>query len=514
MAVCAEIPVPARHLSADSVQPKPEHCKRFQKGRCTFGDSCKFLHDPAKQAEYLASVATETFQNQCKYVIHGQRRCKNAALVSADGLCSRHSALVSSPSGPAEDVLIQHDATKRISASCKRMQNPDSVRDAPEPLVLQKSSSTPQQDVLLDIGCARGRWLLDLAEHATRDKDRVAKKNFPCFLGLELRPDLVQAANAEAVAKGYQREDAANYVSTDAALVLPSEQEQTISHSGTNLEVHFRSMNCKNPAHWDTLFEANPNTNIPFVAIQFPDPWAKARHLRRRLVDPEFAKLLLERMLRTRTPSSGSSKMDDATREFLRSPATTLTPDTAADTSTVLSEVGDDAAEQEELVAQEQRHRSRSSPSASGARKRSSNSNSWLHRRMRKAIISASPAAPENTGGEHSDRTDAADVDVQLSSEYTSSTSYLYLSTDREDLMDDMTEVFDNVLENDFQLAVAQDKADLSCSALHDKHHGFLVVKKPLQSHPLSVGTERDLVCEHLHRNVSRVLYVFSLAAV
>eukprot|EP00397_Hematodinium_sp_SG-2012_P065657 GEMP01096063.1.p1 GENE.GEMP01096063.1~~GEMP01096063.1.p1 ORF type:complete len:135 (+),score=22.42 GEMP01096063.1:447-851(+) len=55
---------------------------------------------------------------------------------------------------------------------------------------------------------------------------------------------------------------------------------------------HFRSMDAKNLAHWASLQLPASRPELIIVAIQFPDPWAKARHKNRCLVDPDFVRLL------------------------------------------------------------------------------------------------------------------------------------------------------------------------------------------------------------------------------
>ena len=62
----------------------------------------------------------------------------------------------------------------------------------------------------------------------------------------------------------------------------------------------FRAMNCKSEAHWKAL-EVNKvmdQVGTPaFIAVQFPDPWSKTKHQRRRLVDPDFVMLLRKQFL-------------------------------------------------------------------------------------------------------------------------------------------------------------------------------------------------------------------------
>lgn len=105
----------------------------------------------------------------------------------------------------------------------------------------------------LDLGCARGRFILEMA------------KEWPQwnFLGVEIREALVVEANAIA-------------------------QEQQL----TNLRYLFANVN-RSGKH---LLHSLPLENLQYVAIQFPDPWFKKKHFKRRVVQPSlvetFARML------------------------------------------------------------------------------------------------------------------------------------------------------------------------------------------------------------------------------
>jgi tRNA (guanine-N7-)-methyltransferase len=97
----------------------------------------------------------------------------------------------------------------------------------------------------LDIGCARGRFLWQMAQ-------LEPKWN---FLGLEIREPLVEEAN-----------------------LWRDEKELT------NLHYVFANANYS----IQPLLASLPTGILQRVSIQFPDPWFKKRHQKRRVVQPEL----------------------------------------------------------------------------------------------------------------------------------------------------------------------------------------------------------------------------------
>jgi tRNA (guanine-N7-)-methyltransferase len=120
----------------------------------------------------------------------------------------------------------------------------------PHPLPpLQDLFPLPDRPLHLDIGCARGRFLLAMAPlHPER-----------LHLGLEIRRSLVALAEAD-------RE----------RLELE------------NLRLLFANANVSLPPWLATL----PSGQLRLVTIQFPDPWFKARHHKRRMVQPGLLQAL------------------------------------------------------------------------------------------------------------------------------------------------------------------------------------------------------------------------------
>lgn len=102
--------------------------------------------------------------------------------------------------------------------------------------------ANPLQPLHLDIGCARGQFLLAMAQQ------------FPNwnFIGVEIRAPLVRSAN------------------------------QTRNELGlTNLHYLF----CNISTSLESLFAP---ASLKGVSIQFPDPWFKRRHQKRRVVQSDF----------------------------------------------------------------------------------------------------------------------------------------------------------------------------------------------------------------------------------
>lgn len=125
--------------------------------------------------------------------------------------------------------------------------NPNSpyYRQEPEPLVLANVFADPDLPLHLDIGCARGRFILNMAEIEPRWN----------FLGVEIREPLVDEANRLAYESERQN---LHYVFSNAMLFLGK------------------------------LLSEIPAGRLQTVTIQFPDPWFKKKHAKRRMVNAEL----------------------------------------------------------------------------------------------------------------------------------------------------------------------------------------------------------------------------------
>ena len=122
----------------------------------------------------------------------------------------------------------------------------------------RKSVSLPSWDQVyanpslgfhLDLGCARGRFLLEMAQTQV---DRN-------YLGVEIREPLVIEANQ-------------------------IKEEQGLH----NLHYLFANINyCLTD-----LLSSIPSGQLKLVSIQFPDPWFKKKHQKRRVVQPEIVNIV------------------------------------------------------------------------------------------------------------------------------------------------------------------------------------------------------------------------------
>jgi tRNA (guanine-N7-)-methyltransferase len=126
-------------------------------------------------------------------------------------------------------------------------------RFTPEPIELEEIFADAGRSLFLDIGCARGRFILRMAELETGQN----------FLGVEIREPLV--------AEGNRLAQAANL---------------------NNLHYEF----CNAMMALDKLLEKLPEGILQTVTIQFPDPWFKKKHAKRRMVNPELVETVVRHL--------------------------------------------------------------------------------------------------------------------------------------------------------------------------------------------------------------------------
>ena len=123
-------------------------------------------------------------------------------------------------------------------------------RFTPKPLKIEKVFAAPDLPLHLDIGCARGRFLLKMA----------AVEPHWNFLGVEIREPLVEEANRIA-------------------------EENNLD----NLHYEF----CNVSYSLDKLLEQIPANLLQTVTIQFPDPWFKNKHAKRRMVKDNLVETIV-----------------------------------------------------------------------------------------------------------------------------------------------------------------------------------------------------------------------------
>lgn len=126
-------------------------------------------------------------------------------------------------------------------------------RQAPRPVCLEEIFGDPELPLHLDLGSARGRFLLQMAE-----RERAWN-----FLGVEIREALVTEANRIARERGLAN---LNYTFCNAMLWL------------------------------DRLLEEIPDDRLRRVTIHFPDPWFKKKHAKRRMVTHELIRALAKKL--------------------------------------------------------------------------------------------------------------------------------------------------------------------------------------------------------------------------
>jgi len=126
-------------------------------------------------------------------------------------------------------------------------------RFTPAPLELEEIFAAAARPLFLDIGCARGRFILKMAE---------LEKN-QNFLGVEIRAPLVEEGNR---------------IAREAGL--------------TNLHFEF----CNAMMALGGLLEKLPENRLQTVTIQFPDPWFKKKHAKRRMVNKELVETIVRHL--------------------------------------------------------------------------------------------------------------------------------------------------------------------------------------------------------------------------
>jgi tRNA (guanine-N7-)-methyltransferase len=136
-------------------------------------------------------------------------------------------------------ILAAVRVRQHVNPLCRKYQTPTN------PPNWEKVYANLALPLHLDIGCARGRFILSMAQMRPDWN----------FLGLEIREPLV---------------DEANHLRDELGL--------------TNLHYLFCNVN----QSCQSLLSSLPAGTLQYVTIQFPDPWFKKRHQKRRIVQPQL----------------------------------------------------------------------------------------------------------------------------------------------------------------------------------------------------------------------------------
>ena len=123
----------------------------------------------------------------------------------------------------------------------------------PVPIKLETAFVDASLPLHLDIGCARGRFILRMA---------MTEQGWN-FLGVEIREPLVDEANRIAAEEKLGN---VHYAFANAMLFL------------------------------DALLKSIPAGRLHAVTIQFPDPWFKKRHAKRRMVNKELVDAVVKKL--------------------------------------------------------------------------------------------------------------------------------------------------------------------------------------------------------------------------
>ena len=126
-------------------------------------------------------------------------------------------------------------------------------RFTPKPILVENVFDNPLLPLHLDVGCARGRFVLKMAE-------MFPERN---FLGVEIREPLVAEGNR-------------------------------LARENNLINLHYEFNNATYSL--DKLLENLPAGIMHTVTIQFPDPWYKKKHAKRRMVDGNLVETIVEHL--------------------------------------------------------------------------------------------------------------------------------------------------------------------------------------------------------------------------
>ncbi len=215
------------------------------------------------------------------YIVRRRRFCSHAAADGLGGLCSEHAAAAAStaaaPLLPSRvDETAAAGRKRNLKRRMKRMTNPTSYREevaAPEWSAVFADASLP---TLLDIGCAKGRFLAALST----DEAFKAVHGAHNFVGVEIYAPLVAAANAWRDAAGVRN---LHYVAANVNASLPLLAIPRLTKVCIQVSAH------KPRSSSVVACRLMLPALTPYA--QFPDPW-QDDNAARRVVTPALADAL------------------------------------------------------------------------------------------------------------------------------------------------------------------------------------------------------------------------------
>jgi len=253
-----------------------ELCLQWPKGLCRRHETCKFYHAPLNIPPLRPG--------QCSWLKNGAKRCEsNATYVENNQpFCFDHTEavrLAQSSSGEKRPLLAPDRVAKRVSAK-SRMVNPyevgymvggekKSTFDKVDPSLFADST----KPLVVDLGSAQGRFLIQLAQRQSESAPSPYN-----YVGFELRSALVNAAN-----------DTVNNSSLKGSvLFLQGDAKSTMAEALAPVlqPTHTEASTAASDA--PSIAQGTSRAHIAWLTIQFPDPWTKKKHHKRRLVDPTF----------------------------------------------------------------------------------------------------------------------------------------------------------------------------------------------------------------------------------
>lgn len=223
-----------------------------------------------------------------------------------------------SPEAKNEKVVVNRKFRQHVNPLALRYQQP-TILSPQWPNDVFRDTSLP---LILDIGCGKGGFLLDLAQHYVKNNENAANDDVndndallhlpkPAhqpfnYLGLEIRPPVVRYAQSRIEKHGLTGH--LDYVGCNANIDL-----ERLLHLYHDLSKE----NVKDET------SISGSLRLHLVTIQFPDPHFKSHHVKRRVVTPQLVETIYRYMPQNATvflQSDVKNVLDDMRLQFRQSP--------------------------------------------------------------------------------------------------------------------------------------------------------------------------------------------------